>query len=154
MIASIVGCIVSIAYLVATTELDLDTSLHYRTKYPTVHGYIGKGAVREGSVVLGIVLFVSGILGAKLVALVMLGSGSMAVAVAWCAGEAAALFALRCVSEMTWRHHLLGLSGVVGSVIMHVAVYLGMLAAPFPFMRYGSTAFPHHTSTKSFGLRY
>ena len=39
MIASIIGCIVSIAYLVATTELDLDTSPHYRLNWPMVHGY-------------------------------------------------------------------------------------------------------------------
>ena len=31
MIASIIGCIVSIAYLVATTELGIDTSSHYRS---------------------------------------------------------------------------------------------------------------------------
>ena len=97
MIASIVGSIVSIAYLVATTELDSDTTLHCRTNYPEIHGYMGKGAVQEGSVVLGIVLFVGGVLGAKLVALVMLAGGSMAVAAAWCTAEAGLLFALRYV---------------------------------------------------------
>jgi hypothetical protein len=32
MIGSIAGCFVSIAYLVATTELDIDTSKTFRTK--------------------------------------------------------------------------------------------------------------------------
>ena len=70
MVASIVGCIVSIAYLVATTELDVDTSLNFRTNYPMVHGYIPtESAVREALVLLGIVLFVGGVLSAKLIAL-------------------------------------------------------------------------------------
>ena len=43
---------------------------------------------------------------------------------------------------------------VVGSGLVNGFIYLAMLAAPFPFMRYGSTASPRHTLTKSFGLRY
>ena len=62
MIASIVGCIVSIAYLVATTELGLDTSPHFQINYSVTRffGYMGKGLVQEGSVVLALHRAMSG----------------------------------------------------------------------------------------------
>ena len=137
MIASIVGCIVSIAYLVATTELDIDTSDHNRINFPTVHGYMPtKSTANQVVVMSGIVLFVSGVLGAKLIALVMLAGASASVAVAWCSVEMVTLFVLRYFAEgQIWRHHMPGLSGVVPSLVVHVGVYLSMLAAPFPFLR-------------------
>ena len=140
MVASIVGCIVSIAYLVATTELDLNKSTVLRTNFPMVHGYIPtQSAVREALVLLGIVLFVGGVLGAKLIALATLARASTWAAVAWCPAEASALFVLRYFAEgRIWRFHLLGLSGLVPTLIAHACIYLGMLAAPFPFLRYSS----------------
>ena len=137
MVASIVGCIVSIAYLVATTELDMDKSLQYRTKFPMVHGYIPtESAVREALVLLGIVLFVGGVLGAKLIALATLAGASAWVAVVWCSAEASALFVLRYFAEgRVWQHHLRGISGVVPSLLVHAVIYMGMLAAPFPILR-------------------
>ena len=137
MVASIVGCIVSIAYLVATTELDADKSTQYRTNYPLVHGYIPtESAVREALVLLGIVLFVGGVLGAKLIALATLAGASAWVAVAWCSAEASALFVLRYFAEgRIWRFHLISASGLVPTLVLHTCIYLGMLAAPFPFLR-------------------
>ena len=144
MLASIVGCIVSIAYLVATTELDLDTSLEFRTKFPMVHGYIPtESAVWEVLVLLGIVFFVGGVLGAKLIALTTLAPASAWVAVAWCSAEASALFVLRYFAEgRIWRFHVSGGSGLMPTLVLHVCVYLGMLAAPFPFLRYSSARPP------------
>jgi hypothetical protein len=138
MVASIVGCIVSIAYLVATTELDLDKSLQFRTNYPMVHGYIPtESAVREALVLLGIVLFVGGVLGTKLIALATLAGASAWVAVVWCSAEASALFVLRYFAEgRIWRFHARSASGLVPTLVMHVCIYLGMLAAPFPVLRY------------------
>jgi hypothetical protein len=50
--------------------------------------------------------------------------------------EAMMLFNLRYFVEgRIWRHHLPGLSGAVPSLLTNAFVYLGMLAAPFPFMR-------------------
>ena len=140
MVASIVGCIVSIAYLVATTELGADKSDQFRTNYPMVHGYIPtESAAREAMVVLGIVLFVGGVLGAKLIALAVLAGASAWVVVAWCSAEASALFVLRYYAEgRIWRFHLHGTSGLVPTLLVHVGFYLGMLAAPFPFLRYGN----------------
>ena len=85
---SVGGCVISIAYLVATTELDNDTSRHYRTNFPTVHGCkcgrrvrdatfrraalgttpdpspsptdIPENPLSQAFVVLGITLFISG----------------------------------------------------------------------------------------------
>ena len=75
-------------------------------------------------------------LGAKLIALVMLAGASASVAVAWCLAEMVALFVLRYFAEgQIWRHHLPGLSGVMPSLVVHVGVYLSMLAAPFPVLR-------------------
>ena len=138
MVASIIGCIVSIAYLVATTEQSVDTSLGFRTKFPMVHGYIPtENAVREALVYLGIVLFVGGVLGAKLIALAKLAQASIWVTVAWCSAEASALFVLRYFAEgHIWRFHISGGSGLVPTLLVQACIYLGMLAAPFPFLRY------------------
>eukprot|EP00618_Florenciella_parvula_P016977 CAMPEP_0119473200 /NCGR_PEP_ID=MMETSP1344-20130328/4942_1 /TAXON_ID=236787 /ORGANISM="Florenciella parvula, Strain CCMP2471" /LENGTH=2127 /DNA_ID=CAMNT_0007506261 /DNA_START=134 /DNA_END=6517 /DNA_ORIENTATION=- len=138
MVASIVGCIVSIAYLVATTELDADKSLGFRTNFPMVHGYIPSlSAVQEALVLLGILLFVGGILGAKLIALATLAGASAWVAVAWCSAEASALFVLRFFAEgRIWKFHFQGASGLMPTLLMHACIYLGMLAAPFPFLRF------------------
>jgi len=140
MVASIVGCIVSIAYLVATTELDLNKSTVLRTNFPMVHGYIPtQSAVREALFLLGIVLFVGGVLGAKLFALATLAGASAWAAVAWCSTEASALFVLRYFAEgQIWRFHLRSTSGLMPTLLVHVCIYLGMLAAPFPFLRYRS----------------
>ena len=95
-----------------------------------------ESTVRQVVIMSGIVLFVSGVLGAKLIALVMLAGASASVAVAWCSAEMVTLFVLRYFAEgQIWRHHMPGLSGVVPSLVVHVAVYLSMLAAPFPLLR-------------------
>ena len=119
MVASIVGCIVSIAYLVATTELDMDKNLGFRTNYPMAHGYIPtESAVQEALVLLGIVLFVGGVLGAKLIALATLAGASTWVAVAWCSAEASALFVLRYFAEgRIWRFHVSGGSGLMPTLL-------------------------------------
>jgi hypothetical protein len=38
-----------------------------------------------------------------------------------------------------WRFHTLELSGLMPTLIVHSCIYLGMLAAPFPFLRYCNT---------------
>jgi hypothetical protein len=138
MVASIVGCIVSIAYLVATTELSMDKSTQYRTNFPMVHGYIPtESGAREALILLGIVLFVGGVLGAKLIAFAVLAGASAWVAVAWCSAEASVLFVLSYYAEgRIWRFHVRGASGLVPTLVMHTCMYLGMLAAPFTFLRY------------------
>ena len=114
MVASIVGCIASIAYLVATTELDVDTGDNFRTNYPTVHGYMSKSTVQQAVVMSGIALFVSGVLGAKLVALVVLAGASASLTVVWCSAEIVALFVLRYFAEgRIWRHHIPGFAGAM-----------------------------------------
>ena len=137
MLGSIAGCVVSIAYLVATTELDVDTSKQFRTNWSKVHGYFPASNMMQGVVITGIVLFVGGYLGTKLVALTILASTSPVGAVGWCAAEVVALWLLRYFAEgRVWRFHIRGLSGAVPSLILHLVIYLGMLAAPFPMLRY------------------
>jgi len=136
MVASIIGCIVSIAYLVATTELDVDTAFHGRVNFPNVNGYIPESAVQQAFVVLGIVLVASGILGAKLIAVTTLGGASASVLVAWCSVEWMALFVLRYFQEgRIWRLHIHSLSTFLPTMFVHSWIYLSCFATPFPFMR-------------------
>ena len=137
MFVSIGGCVFSIAYLVVTTELDLDTGVRYRTNFPSVHGYLPTASMtRQGLVLFGILLFVSGYLGAKLTALVTLASASVPSVVGWCTAEALVLFASRVVAEGgRWRFHVAGLDGAAMSLGCHAGFYLSMLAAPFPVLR-------------------
>ena len=138
MLFSIGGCVFSIAYLVVTTELDVDTSVRYRTNYRSVHGYMPTASsARQGLVLFGILLFVSGYLGAKLTALVTLASASVPGAVGWCTAEALVLFALHVVAEGgRWRFHVPGTDGAAMSlVVVHGLFYLSMLAVPFPTLR-------------------
>ena len=82
-----------------------------------------KSTARQVVVMSGIVLFVSGVLCAKLIALVMLAGASASVAAMWCLAEMVALFVLRYFAEgRTLRHHVQGLSGVVPSLGVHVGV--------------------------------
>jgi hypothetical protein len=138
MAGSIAGCIASIAYLVVTTELDIDTSPSSYTNWPTVHGYMPTDSrVRETLVILGILFFISGILGAKLIAITALTSASITVTVGWFTAEFVALFVLRYFAEgRIWRVHLRGLSGPGATFIFAIFIYLAMEAAPFPFLRF------------------
>ena len=137
VVSSIAFCVSSIAYLVASTELDVDTSLHYRTHWSSVHGYFRRDAIHQGVLMLGILLFVAGYLSAKLIALVVLASASMPAAVGWCTAEALVLHMLRYFAEgRVWRFHLQEVSNLLPSLVVHVMMYVAMLAAPFPVMRY------------------
>ena len=146
ILGSIAGCALSISYLVATTELDIDTSSKYRTEWPSVHGYIPTDRpLRQGMVVLGIVLFISGYLLSKMVALVSLVSGtSFLMVVGWCSIEALALLAARYIAEGgRWRFHRDGLDVLLPSMLTQVVFYIAMLAAPFPFLRYTNAQLNH-----------
>ena len=140
MVASVVGCMVSIVYLAVTLEIDADTSPHSRANYMGYwHGFIPtKSAVRQALTVSGLVLFLSGILGAKLIALVILAGASIPLGCAWCSGELFALTLARGFAEGTWRFHQRGFSGLMGSSIYALAFYICMLATPFPLMRYSN----------------
>ena len=138
ILGSIAGCTLSISYLVATTELDIDTSLKFRTDWPSVHGYIPTdNSIRQGFVVLGIVLFIGGYLLSKLVALVILMSEtSFLVAIGLCFIEALALFVARFLAEGgRWQFHISGVDTLLPSMILHGFFYVAMLAAPFPATR-------------------
>ena len=141
MIASVAGCVLSIGYLVATTELDLDTARSFRANFGPVHGYFPSGTVMQIGVVAGIVLFIAGYLVAKLLALVILASGMPVRTVAgWCCLEALALLTSRYFVEgRVWRFHIAPVSSPSMSLLLNGVMYLGMLAAPFPFLRYVQT---------------
>ena len=137
MVGSIAGCVLSIGYLVATTELGVDTGRTFRTNFGQVHGYFPANIVLQMVIVAGIVLFIAGYLVAKLLTLVILANGVSILAVAgWCCLEALALLVLRYFVEKTWRFHAATLAGPVPSLLLHAFFYIGMLAAPFPFLRY------------------
>jgi len=137
MIGSIAGCVLSIGYLVATTELGVDIGRTFRTNFGQVHGYFPTTTVLQMVVVAGIVLFIAGYLVAKLLALVILANGISNLAVAgWCCLEALALLVLQYFVEKTWRFHAATLAALVPSLLFHAIFYIAMLAAPFPFLRY------------------
>jgi len=96
-------------------------------------------SVRQGLVVLGIILFVSGYFLSKLVALVSLVSGtSLLVVVGWCSVEFVALFVARYAAEgRRWRFQLAGAdSSPLFALVLHAICFAGVLAAPFPVLRY------------------
>ena len=95
-------------------------------------------SVRQGLVVLGIVLFIGGYLLSKLVALVSLASGtSLLVVLGWCSVEVVALLVARYAAEgWRWRFHGKGLDGALSALVLHALFYVGVLAAPFPALRY------------------
>ena len=64
----------SIAYLVAVFEVDIDKDTNYRQLFKKVHGYIV--AERRGIIVAGIAMFASGYLVSKVIAISVLGIGS------------------------------------------------------------------------------
>ena len=102
-------------------------------------------SLRQGLVVLGIVLFIGGYLLSKLVALVSLASGtSSLVVVGWCSVEVVALFVARYAAEgRRWRFHLTGLDGALSAFVIHALFYAGVLAAPFPILRCTDEHLPH-----------
>ena len=137
MFASIVGSILSISYLIATQELDSESSVHLLTNVERIMGYLPLDNQRRQAVVMvGIVLFTSGYLTAKLIAMAVLASASLTVVAAWCTVEFGVFFALRYVAEEgKWRFHAAGLDTLVPSILCQILLYLSMLAAPFPFLR-------------------
>ena len=83
----------SVAYLVAVTELDLDQSEH-RKLYARIHGYMPSKKARRRLVVGGTIVFISNFLLAKLLALSVLSTGSAAHAAVWLGGRAPVLWML------------------------------------------------------------
>ena len=100
--------------------------------------------------VLGIVLCTGGYLLSKLVALVSLVSGtSLLVVVGWCSVEAVALLVARYAAEgRRWRFNLAGLDGALSALVLHALFYGGVLAAPFPALRYTEEHLPHINISK------
>ena len=134
--ASIIGCIVSISYTVSVIELDHDKSVQNRNNFGNFHGYIPNSSLGEAAVILGLVLFISGVLAAKLVALAIIVGASTALAAAWCSIEAASLFALRYFAEeRRWKFYIRGISGALPTLVIHLCIYMAAVAAPGPMIR-------------------
>ena len=73
---SIIFSALSVSYLVAMMEVDVDTDLHYRSAFERIHGYMPRSPNARRAVVGGTVVFVSGFLLAKMTALSVLFVGS------------------------------------------------------------------------------
>ena len=105
--------------------------------WASVHGYFPASTVLQAFLVIGIVLFVAGYLGAKLLTLAVLTSASISATIGWCSAEALALLALRFFVEgRVWRFHIAGLSDTLPSLLIHACFYISILATPFPILRY------------------
>ena len=104
--------------------------------YALVHGYFPTSTVLQAFLVIGIVMFVTGYLAAKILALAVLTSTSISAAIGWCSAEALVLLVVRFFGEgRVWRFHQAGLSSPLPSLIVHMCFYISMLAAPFPILR-------------------
>jgi len=102
----------------------------------SVHGYFPPSATLQAFLVIGIVMFVAGYLGAKLLALAVFASTSLPATIGWCSAEVLALLAMRFFGEgRVWQFHVAGLSAPLPSLLVHACFYLSMLAAPFPLLR-------------------
>ena len=134
--ASVVSAALSVGFVVADTEYGVDTSAMLRVNWPTIHGYMPDNMRHALLVSLGTFLFVSGIVSSKWVAIATLATTSATFAGSWLVVECVVLLLLRNAVEGSWRFHLHGLDAVVPSVIAHLILYLGSIAAPFPFFRF------------------
>eukprot|EP00620_Florenciella_sp_RCC1587_P017152 CAMPEP_0182570834 /NCGR_PEP_ID=MMETSP1324-20130603/11027_1 /TAXON_ID=236786 /ORGANISM="Florenciella sp., Strain RCC1587" /LENGTH=624 /DNA_ID=CAMNT_0024785269 /DNA_START=20 /DNA_END=1894 /DNA_ORIENTATION=+ len=137
MLLSIVGCSMSIGYLVASTEFTVDMSTHFRVNHPSFTGVIPRrSTIRQLLIMGGYLFFIGGYLVGKLIALTALACASLPITVVWCTIEALALLLLRTVAEEgIWRFHLDGLSNAPASLLIHIILYIAMAMAPFPFIR-------------------
>lgn len=136
--ASIAGAATSVAFIVADTERSVDTSKNYRLNYPTAHGYMPDtpGSERRAWLVsCGTFCLIGGTVVLKWLAIATLATASGVVAAGWLMVECLVLLVLRQSIEGSWRFHMWGLDGAFPSLLMHVIIYLGSVAAPFPFLR-------------------
>jgi len=134
--ASVVGAAFSVGFVVADTEYRVDTSPNFRLNFPIVHGYMPDNMRHALLVSLGTFLFVSGMVSSKWVAIATLATSSATVACSWLVVECVGLLLLRNAVEGSWRFQFHGTDTAVPSVLAHFVLYLGSVAAPFPFFRF------------------
>ena len=143
MWASLIFSALSVAYMAMIFERDIDTSANYRKLFVKVHGYFPSSKLRKNMVALGIFLFISGFMTSKLIALAVIGvassSGTSYTLTIWLTSECAVLFGLRWVSEGTFRFNVPGFDSGLGSLFVHVTMYLNFLACPSPYARFPGT---------------
>eukprot|EP00620_Florenciella_sp_RCC1587_P018684 CAMPEP_0182564282 /NCGR_PEP_ID=MMETSP1324-20130603/6257_1 /TAXON_ID=236786 /ORGANISM="Florenciella sp., Strain RCC1587" /LENGTH=182 /DNA_ID=CAMNT_0024777699 /DNA_START=8 /DNA_END=552 /DNA_ORIENTATION=- len=135
---SIIFSALSVSYLVAMMEVDLDTDLHFRSAFERIHGYMPSSPGARRAVVGGTVVFVSGFLLAKMTALSVLfvGSRSSHVAITWLCLEFIILTLLRAGSEGTFRFQVFGTDTVLGSLVMDIVLYVLSIGAPLFVLRF------------------
>jgi len=134
--ASVVGAAISVGFVVADTDRGVDTSARRRLDAPSVHGYIPDKTHHALLVSLGTILFVGGMTSSKWVAIATLATTSATAAGSWLVVECAVLLVLRYAVEGSWRFLLHGPDAAVPSVLIHLGLYLGSIAAPFPLLRF------------------
>ena len=69
-------------------------------------------------------------------ALSVLGVGAPTVTGAWLLTECVALWVFRGLSEGTYRFQMPGMDGLPASLACHLFIYIGVLGAPVPFLRF------------------
>jgi multisubunit Na+/H+ antiporter MnhB subunit len=135
-VGSMGGAGLSVAFVVADTQYGVDTSANFRLNSPTVHGYMPKNTRHALLVSLGTFLFAGGMVTSKWVAIATLATTSATAVGSWLVAELVVLFVLRYAVEGSWRFQDHGADAAVPSVLIHVGLYLGSVAAPFPLFRY------------------
>ena len=120
---------------IAFTDRVVDTNKERRTSDPHLFGYVPSFESGQHRQLLCMVVFFSTYIGAKLFALsVLVVRGGIAVMGAWLLAEFAVLLGVR-VGIGNWRVYRRGVDGVGVGLLAHLALYIGLLSAPFPLLR-------------------
>jgi hypothetical protein len=120
---------------IAFTDRVLDQSKFRRKIDPRLFGYVPSFENGQFRQLLYMVAFFSTYMGTKMFALSLLVvRGGLVVVWGWLVAEFWALLGLR-IAMSNWRIYRRGVGGVGISMLQHLALYIGLLAAPSPVFR-------------------
>lgn len=120
---------------IALTDRALDKDKARRKLDPLLFGYVPMFKNGRHRQLQAMIVFFGTYMGAKMFALsVLVSRGGILLVAAWLVAEYGLLLVVR-VAIGNWRLYRKGAGGVGGSVLAHLMVYLGLLAAPFPLLR-------------------
>ena len=136
MYVSLIISLLSAGLAIASTDRVLDQSKSRGKTDPTLFGYVptvANGAYRQ---FLSTVMFFSSYMGSKMFALaVLIVSSSRVIFVPiWLLFEFCLLLGVR-MSIGNWRFYRKGADGVGVGLLLHLVMYISLLACPFPLFR-------------------
>ena len=125
--------LVAVGFAVTSSDRSLDLNKKSRKADPLLFGYVRPKAVSQ---LVGMYAFFSSYAAAKMFALsvLILSSCSARRAMVWLLIELVLLLGIR-IYIKNWRLYRAGADSAPLSLLFHLAIYLALLAAPFPLLR-------------------